>query len=409
MVAILLGIFSAITQYLKYKGDVKGTFLKKIVLPTLIAAIITAILAVVYPITFYKHGAGFLGALYVGLFASIYAFIANAGYIWTGLNGKFKAAGGSISHIGFAIMIAGMLISAGNRKVISEEKIKSISIPMGIDPLTKQQDNAAENINLIRQVPNKMGEYTVTYLKDSLGHEAGRRFYQLYFERKDPVTNAVSESFYLSPDVYMMKDNNMSSNPDTRSYFTHDVFTYISYTIDPSKNTDTAQFKISEVAEGDTIFYSKGFMVLEKVIKNPTSNKFNIPLTGPAVVLDIVIQTQDSMKYHAYPMITVDSIGINQFDDTVYAQNLYVKFAGITEDQKKLKIGVKESSKLLDFVTLKAFIFPYINLVWIGLVIMSVGFILGMIYRAGIKGYKAIAILTVITIALFYMFMFAGT
>ena len=57
----------------------------------------------------------------------------------------------------------------------------------------------------------------------------------------------------------------------------------------------------------------------------------------------------------------------------MYAQNLFIKFAGVTSDQTKLKIGVKESDKMIDFVTLKAYIFPYINLVWIGLIIMAVG------------------------------------
>ena len=51
-------------------------------------------------------------------------------YIWTGLNGKLKAAGGSVAHLGFALMIAGMFISAGNKKIISEERFKAIMLPM---------------------------------------------------------------------------------------------------------------------------------------------------------------------------------------------------------------------------------------------------------------------------------------
>lgn len=44
-----------------------------------------------------------------------------------------------------------------------------------------------------------------------------------------------------------MKDNNMSSNPDTKSYITKDVFTYISFVLNDSQaSTDTATFKIVE-------------------------------------------------------------------------------------------------------------------------------------------------------------------
>jgi cytochrome c-type biogenesis protein CcmF len=408
LVAIIIGMLSAITQYLKYKSTPFKYTVKKLAAPTIVAAVITVLLAVFYPFTYHKQGQGFAGALYVALFAAIYSVVANAAYIWSGLNGKLKAAGGSVAHLGFTLMIAGMLVSAGNKEVISTEKFKDFEIPMGIDPLTKQQDVAAENINLIRHVSKKMGPYNVTYLNDSAGHETGKRFYHLLFERKDALSGKISESFTLSPDVYLMKNNNMSSNPDTKNYLSHDVFTYISYALSPEREKDTASFKISEVAEGDTIYYSKGFMVLKDVTKNPASNKFNIPLTGPAVTANITITGKDSMQYKAAPMIIVDSLGINQVDDTVYAQNLFIKFAGITSDQKKLKIGVKESDKMIDFVTLKAYIFPYINLVWIGLVVMAIGLIMSMIRRAGMSPKAGAAVLAFVAVALFYMFMLAN-
>ena len=408
LVAIIIGLLSAITQYLKYKTTPLSNTIKKLAIPTLIAIVVTGLLAIFYPFTYYKQGAGFLGALYIALFAAIYSVISNASYIWSGLHGKLKAAGGSIAHLGFTLMIAGMLISAGNKEVISTEKFKDFEIPMGIDPLTKQQDVAAENINLIRQVAKKMGPYDVTYLNDSAGHETGKRFYHLLFQQKDPATKKILESFVLSPDVYLMKNNNMSSNPDTKNYLSHDVFTYISYALSPERDKDTASFKIHEVSEGDTIFYSKGFMVLKGVTKNPVTNKFNIPLTGPAVTANITITGKDSVQYKASPMILIDSIGINQIDDTVYAQNLFIKFAGITTDQKKIKIGVKESDKMIDFVTLKAYIFPYINLVWIGLVVMAIGLIMSMIRRANIPPKAGGVVLAMVAAGLFYMFLLAN-
>ncbi|MBC7887842.1 MAG: cytochrome c biogenesis protein CcsA [Ferruginibacter sp.] len=408
LVAIIIGILSAITQYFKYKSTPASSVIKKIALPTIIAALITLLLAVFYPITYYKEGWGFLGAIYFALFATIYAAVANAAYIWTGLNGKLKSAGGSVAHLGFALMITGMLISSGNKKVISEEKFKDFVIQMGVDPLTKQQDNPAENINLVRHVSKKMGAYTVTYLNDSTGTETGRRFYHLAFERKDDKTKEIKESFTLSPDVYLMKDNNMSSNPDTKNYLTHDVFTYVSYALNPEANKDTGSFTVSEVAEGDTIFYSKGFMVLDRVVKNPRSNKFNIPVTGPSVMADITVTAKDSSRYNASPMILVDSFGINQVDDTVYAQNLFVKFAGVSTDQTKIKIGVKESDTMIDFVTLKAYVFPYINLVWIGLIIMAIGLVMSMIRRAGLSKAGGAAVLAFAAAALFYMFLLAN-
>jgi cytochrome c-type biogenesis protein CcmF len=253
-----------------------------------------------------------------------------------------------------------------------------------------------------------MGPYEVTYLYDSAGHETGKRFYHLLFQRKDPASKQITESFVLNPDVYLMKNNNMSSNPDTKNYLSHDVFTYISYAMNPDKEKDTATFNIHEVANGDTIFYSKGYIILDSVVKNPASNKFHIPVNGPSVTADLSITSKENELYKAAPMIVIDSMGINQVDDTVYGQNLYIKFAGVSTDQKRIKIGIKESDKMIDFVTLKAYIFPYINLVWIGLVVMAIGLIMSMIRRANMSSRAGAITLLLVSAGLFYMFLLAN-
>jgi cytochrome c-type biogenesis protein CcmF len=408
LVAIIIGLLSAVTQYFKYKKTEPGYILKKIAVPTLAAAIITALLAVFYPLTYYKMGAGFLGAAYVALFAAIYSVVANAAYIWSGLNGKLKAAGGSIAHLGFALMIAGILISSSNKQVISSSSANGINLQIsGKDPMTKETDNPLDNLTLIRQVPAKMGAYEVTYLRDSFGNEKGRRFYELLFERKDATTKKVLEQFTLWPDVYIMKDNNMSSNPDTKSYLGKDVFTYISYAINNSKQEDTAQFKIKEMAEGDTAFYSNGIIILNQVVKNPDNGKYHFTPTDAALMADITLISKDSMHYKASPLIQIDSLGVNQVDDTVYAQNMYVKFAGVT-DGKKIKIGIKESDKLIEYVTLKAYVFPYINLVWLGLIVMALGIIMSAVKRAKLSVWGAALALIFAAAGLFYMFLLAN-
>ncbi|HNU87284.1 MAG TPA: cytochrome c biogenesis protein CcsA [Ferruginibacter sp.] len=411
LVSIIIGLLSAIGQYFKYKKTEPGQVLKKLALPTLTAAAITTLLAVFYPIEYHKMGAGFLGAIYVALFASIYALIANTMYIWSGLNGKLKAAGGSVAHLGFALMIVGILISASNKKVISSSMANGINLQIsGKDPLTKQTDDPLENLTLIRQVPAAMGPYEVTYLKDSLGNEKGRRFYELLFQRKDKETKKVLEEFTLNPDVYLMKGNNMSSNPDTKTYLGKDVFTFISYTINKDNlPEDTAQFKITELAEGDTGFYSRGMFVLDSVVRNPDNGKYHFKPTDLALMADITFISKDSMHYKASPLVHLDQYGLNQVDDTVYAQNLYVKFAGVTEgNEKKVKIGIKESDKIIEYVTLKAYIFPHINLVWLGLIIMALGTVMSAVQRAKLSVFYGALALLFAAAGLFYMFLLAN-
>ncbi len=400
LVAFIIGLLTAFTQYFKYKSTPSKYIFKKIAVPTFIAAVITAALAIFYPITYYTKGAGFLGAVYIALFASIYAIIANAAYIWTGLNGKLKAAGASIAHLGFAIMILGMLISSGNKKTISDNRVTGINIPFGKD----SKENPLENLTMLRDVPTRMLDYNVTYSGDSAGNEKGRQFYKLMFTKKDS-----SEKFELTPDVYVGKEELKSSNPSTKRYLTKDIYSYISSINPESNRTDTAQFVIKEIAEGDTAYYSKGYLILNQVVKNPNNDKFHFTQNDAALMADITLVTQDSMRYKAYPLIQIDMQTQNavQIDDTVYAQNVYLKFAGVADGQK-VKIGIKESEKIIDFVTIKAYLFPYINLVWLGLLVMAIGLVMSMIKRAKLSPALAAGSLIFTAVALFYMFFMAG-
>ena len=407
LVAFIIGILTAISQYLKYKSTPNGFFFKKIIYPTIAAIIITILIGVFYPFTFYKHGQGFLVAIYIGFFAAVYSVIANAMYISIGLKNNFKSAGASISHLGFALMITGILISSSNKQVISDSKVNGITVPVSKDPMTKQTEDPTENLTLVRQVPTRMGEYDVTYLKDSSGNEKGRKFYFLNFAKKDKKSGKITEQFSLTPDVYLMKSNNMSSNPDTKSYLTKDIFTYISFALNDEKDVDTAQFKIVELGEGEKSFYKNGYFILDSVVKNPVNSRYNYKSTDIALMAAITFVSKDSMHYKAMPVIQADSLGIVQIDDTLYAQNLYVKFAGLS-DGHKIKIGIKESESLIDFVTVKSYIFPYINLVWLGLIIMAFGILMSMIKRAKFSPVSAAVILILAAAGLFYMFLLAN-
>lgn len=407
LVAIIIGLLTAISQYLKYKSTTGAYFFKKVAVPTLVAAIITALIAVFYPMTFYKHGAGFLGAIYVALFATVYSFIANAFYIWSGLKGSFKHAGASIAHAGFALMLVGILISSSNKEVISSSRVNGITMPSSKDPMTKQDDDPRENLTLLRDVPARMADYEVTYRKDSSGHEKGRKFYELYFEKKDPQTKKVKESFTVQPDVYMMKDNNMSSNPDTKSYLTRDIFTYVSYALSDRQEPDTASFDEVELTEGDTSFFKSGYLILNKVVKNPVEGKYNFAPTDAALMADVTVVTKDSMRYRSTPLLQVDNFGIIHRDDTIYAQNLFVRFIGVS-DTRKIRLGTRQSKSMIDFVTVKSYVFPFINLVWLGLIIMACGLIMSLIKRAGFGNTGSAILLSLLIISLFYMFLLAN-
>jgi len=409
LVAIILGFLTAIAQYLKYKTTAGKYLFKAIWLPTLIAVLIMTALVIFYPFTYHKQGAGFLGAIYVAAFAVIYSLVANAFYIWTVQKGKILKAGSPVAHAGFMLMLVGILISAGNKKVISSSTVNGITLPSsGKDPMTKEVDNPRENLTLLREVPASLDDYKVTFLKDSAGNEKGRKFYKLNFQRKDKTSGKTLEQFGLEPDVYQMKDNNMSSNPDTKSYLFRDIFTYVSYALNKTgQEKDTVKFSEIKLNAGDTSFYSNGYLVLNKVVNNPIDKKYKKEPGQVALMADITVTSKEKQTFNAKPLVLVDSLGIVNIDDTVFAQNLFVRFIGIDEN-KKIRIGIKESNTLIDYVTIKAYVFPLINLVWIGLVIMAAGLVLSMLQRGKFTKLQSGIILTLSVAFVFYMFLLAN-
>jgi len=50
-------------------------------------------------------------------------------------------------------------------------------------------------------------------------------------------------------------------------------------------------------------------------------------------------------------------------------------------DGKQAEIGIKEPNAPTDFLTLKVYKFPFINLLWLGIIMMAIGFIISMVRR----------------------------
>jgi cytochrome c-type biogenesis protein CcmF len=408
LVAVIIGVLTAGSQYLRYKQTPKKYLINKLVWPLAISIAVSVLIAVFYPIEFTKKGPGFLAAIYLALFASVFSFIANAAYLKTVLKGNLKAGGGAIAHLGFALMIAGMLISSGNKQVISDNRKTGLFIPFDKDPTGRSTENPMENLTLLKGVPTQMGKYTVTYVSDSAAeNEKTRTYYNLHFEKIDTASGKVLENFVLSPDSYKMKDNNLSSNPGTKHYLSHDIFTYVSTISVRNEEKDTSSFKINEMAIGDSVFLEKGYLVLNNILKNPDNERFHFLDTDTALVADITVYAQNGTSHKAYPALTIKNQEINFVDDTVITQNLYLNLSGINKDQK-FKIGVKQNDRLTDFITLKVYVFPYINLVWAGLIIMACGFIVSMVRRAKAANFIAALSVGLVLVALFYMFLLAN-
>jgi cytochrome c-type biogenesis protein CcmF len=177
----------------------------------------------------------------------------------------------------------------------------------------------------------------------------------------------------LYPDV--LKNNKgmegFSANPSSKHYWNKDIFVYVTSFQDHSKD-DTTKFIPHQMAIGDSIFYSNGIIKLDKVLINPNPNR---PAGSNELVLQLSITSKEGLKYQANPSIVLQGMNLQANLDTVKAQNIVLGFNKVV-DQKNgvLEIGLKESASLTNLITLKVYEFPFINILWIGIIVMVFGF-----------------------------------
>jgi cytochrome c-type biogenesis protein CcmF len=374
-IAIIIGVLTAVTQYFKYKDTTKSFFFKRLMWPTIISLVLSLCISIFGNIDYTSKGVGFLAAIHVGIFAATYAVIANAIYIWVGVKGKLRFAGASVAHVGFALFLFGVLISSSKQEVLSQN-----TTGINVFEKTKNED-PAENITLFKGIRTDMGKYDITYTRDTSNGFDRKKYFELKLEPKDG-----SEEFYLYPDVLKNNKGQMgfAPNPDKKHYLTNDIFAYITTWSGLSEKPDTAQFVPRQVKAGDTTFYSNGMIVLNKIVINPPDFKRATEPGETPVMLDITVISKEGRKYTVQPGFAINaaSTSFRNLPDSVIAQSLIIKFDKITDDKNGIfQIGIKETQNLNDLMTLKVYKFPFIVLVWIGIVVMVVGFLMSMVQR----------------------------
>jgi cytochrome c-type biogenesis protein CcmF len=362
--AIIIGVLTAVAHLLKYKKN-GPEGLKRMGIYAAISLVLTIAL---------YFGFELKNFIYAGLlFAGVFGIVANFMLLLPFLRGKIKLAGASVAHVGFGLLLIGVLVSSANKEVIS---INDSGKP--INPEASSKENV-ENIYLERNTPHKMGDYIITYVKDS--QHWVNTYYQVNYQKLDADGN-VDYTFNLYPNGQINPKMGLVANPDTKHYFSHDVFTYVSSV--PS-NKGEAKFineKRHEVGVGDTIFTNNGYAILKGVNSNTEAEKIDVNNFQVLLGAELKVYTL-SKEYDAMPMYGVQNNAATSYEALVDEAKLKFRFIGVNPQNQKVTILSYEQDMSGDFVIMKAIVFPWINLVWAGTIIMIVGFFLSIIKRMG--------------------------
>jgi cytochrome c-type biogenesis protein CcmF len=170
------------------------------------------------------------------------------------------------------------------------------------------------------------------------------------------------------------------SNPDTKHYLTKDIFTHVTSIPEKPKPVEA---QLIEMQVGDTIFTTKHFTILEKVLSNPVNETyvFNDTLLGLGAQLRI--NGFDDYERSIIPLylINLNDGSVESPEQQDLGSSLSFQILAFDPQTETLSLAVKDSSGSEDFIIMKAIVFPYINVLWLGGIIMLLGAFMSSVKR----------------------------
>ncbi len=363
--AVIIALLSASSLYLKFKqADVKQ-FYKRMAMLLGFTVPATAIIAYLGAFDLVSH--------IILLFAALFGVFANLYYLIIVLSGKWKLSGAAVAHLGFALTLAGILFSSAKKETIS---FNSMGVNFG-----KEFDDAAQRSNMLlyKNVPVKMKQYMVTYVGDSVAEP--NYYYKVNYEVFDSATGTVKERFTLYPNAQINPKMGLIANPDTRHYLSKDLYTHVTSVPDKTKAPEEKEkeFKSNLVQRGDTIFTTTSFVILESIERVVNSKKITIEEGDLAVAANLLVKKLDGQSYAAQPLFFIRGDRATLVDDELPELGLTFRLNKIIPEENKIDLQIAEVEAQPDFIVMTAIVFPFINVLWLGIVVTILGFVISLI------------------------------
>jgi len=300
-IAIFIASLASIGILLRYKKPLSREGWKKFGTYTLLSAGISGIIhLLVYDALSIRAW-----QYHLLLFTAIFTVFSNLSYIISYVKWNFKASISAISHIGFGLLILGIIATGLNKKYISTNPFAQQGL---IDNMS--DDALRKNITLLKGIPMDMSGYEVTYVSDSM--DGIFREYKINFKRVSQEGNLLEE-FNLTPNILYDRDMTKvaASNPSTKHYLTKDIFTHI-HALPPEEidleaareKEDSLKYESYRPLAKDTFFTALHYASVQQFglfTENP-----NYTTKGDEVVIGASVQfnkLNEEKNHLAYPLV----------------------------------------------------------------------------------------------------------
>ncbi|TDQ13690.1 cytochrome c-type biogenesis protein CcmF [Algoriphagus boseongensis] len=397
--AVTIALLTAVGQFFWWQKMDKKALKEALVTPYIVSVLLSAGVIVLAKVYDWKY--------IIIVLAGMFTIVANSVILARILKkSTFKLAGGSLAHIGLGMILIGIMFSSGYSDVISINMSGLTYSNSWEDEMNK------EHVLLWINKPTQMKDYTVVYrgrqkkvvgvpeyvpakILESTGNvnEAlALEDFKDYFKKGDKVNLVLEENDYFKIDYFQnealkfslapMSQFNESmggliSSPDSKIYLNKDLYTYVAAMNDYS-DPDWKEDEVYEVSPGeqfhiaDFVTYFDGAEVL-KEIDGYQLQEGDVAVKAKLRVLDYDVEKPLEPTF----IIRNNQIGKLPIIDTELG--LKVSLENILPEQNKFVFKVNQYQK--DYVVMKAIVKPYINVLWIGTIIMLMGFTVAIFRR----------------------------
>lgn len=355
--AVLVTFIIALSQYLRYGANELKMFIKKLLLAVGISVLLTAGMALIGMV----HG--FPKMLL--LFTVMLSLVASVQFLLQYAKHTTNLAG-SLTHIGFALFLTGVILAFGNQQVIS------------LNTNTARQDveeSNDESIVLDKHKPQPMGDYMVTY--NDAKTKGNDTYFRVDFIRKKDFADSIV-AFSLYPSLKLNSKMGNVYNPDTRHYLNKDIYTYLNFAQPPAENPTPdgyAKKREEQMLLKDTVIYNRSFVVLDSIGTIMKGNDVN----NASITAYFNIMSMQHGTMQAKATFAVRDGKLEHTDAIVGPMNLKIVFENVSENSKAIKVGFYEKQQ--DYIVMKAIVFPFISVMWTGIILMFSGLTYAILRR----------------------------
>jgi len=349
--AIVIALLIGVTHFIRWGKNNMKTFAGSIMLSIILAFVAGVLITFLYGI----HTSGHL----LMLFSSLFALFSSIDLLLR-FRKNYTNPGSVIAHLGIAMFLLAVLITFSKKETISQN---TSGFFLG------QQFREDENLLLIKGEVLSMGNYHVVY--------AGREFdgerirYQVDFLKKNK-----NGDFYMAFSSYpaILLNERMGNvyEPFSKVFLNRDIFTYVTFAdVDRDKHGHPpSASQLYTLAINDTIALENNRLVL-KGIESEKSEDGNIDPDNITITAKLEILTHFGNNYEIEPVLMIKDGYVMHHDEQVKDLDMVVRFKWIADTPNTIELEVVQEQP--EFIIIKTVIFPYINLLWLSMLVMLAG------------------------------------